>query len=207
MAEKGSVSTAPSPGNSACFRGLCLATALAIAPGILGPFNAASAQVDPAVVGGIRHEVMAQVTAESRAATAGAREGQVPSNIRISVKIVEFTPDTRFYSVVTADFGDVLEAHDGAGRPIWADTTCHRDRGLPKVSLLSVEGTIEGGLDGVRVSATPRRIGQRIPNDEIIVQKQVHDEGASSSDLDMVALTKASRLRIRLSLISRKCNL
>lgn len=164
------------------------------------------------LTGGVRHELRASVSAESRAPDTGGHDGDEKADLTISVRIIDIAPDSRFVSVVSTSFSALGRRESGresgTERIVWADSKCHVDRGLPKITLLAVEGTRGEGQAVVPISATPRHIGQFIPADEIIVQKQMPDQafnGLSGARLAMVALTQSSRLRIALSLNVQSC--
>jgi hypothetical protein len=163
-------------------RHAAFACALALLGAALGAGDAAAEET------GVRHELTASVAAGSPASGAGE-----PAGVTVTVRIVDIAPDSRFAALVSTDF-----AAPGP-RVIWADAKCHRDRGWPRVWLLAV--------DGPAISARPRHIGQRIPDDEIIVQKQLDGPGEPVTTLAMAARTTRSRLGVRLTLTLRPCRL
>jgi hypothetical protein len=185
---------------TAVFAPNLLVVLLALA-GASGTFPNSSAAQDTGTPRGVTHELAVSFMPEPRFGTGSS----FAADVTISVRIVDYAPDSRFFSTISARFLDT----DPPDRVIWADEKCHIDRGLPKIWLLAADGTIGRGASVSRVSARPRTIGQHLPADEIILQKQNVRQSTSGlmRALSMMAVTTGSGLQIKLTLMTQGCAL
>ena len=130
------------------------------------------------------------------------------ATMRISVRILDYSADARFYGVVQGNFSEFDPGKGAAAQEIWADQKCHRNRGLPRIWVLSINEKIEQSGTIFNISARPRHIGQRLPLDEIIVQN-IPNVGVSDTvqSLVMRAKPKNGWLGVKLSIKSTVCRL
>ncbi len=136
-----------------------------------------------------------------------ARKGAA-ADIQIDVRISDHAPNADFYGVVKTKFSNVREGQPAAEQTIWEAAKCHYDRGLPKISVLAIHGEITDGDTSTRVMALPRHIGKLMPDDEIVVSRQVpFGLNRDGAELLMRAATKASGLMVMLRLVTKHCDI
>jgi hypothetical protein len=106
--------------------------------------------------------------------------------------------------VLFADFA----AHDVVPeQEIWNDTKCHQRRGIPKMAVVEIEGSLKNGQAAVRsIAARPRHIGLILPTDEVMAGKK----GPAGFDkigsfTTTRTLTARSHLFVDLKLYSLNC--
>jgi hypothetical protein len=155
---------------------------------------------------GIRHSVVATLLSFSD--TIGARssveEPPPRADLRVFVSISDHAIESRFYGTVQAQFLDV-DPSAGAGEVLlWEDARCHRERGIPKISVVRIEGAIRRGERSIPLTALGRQLGRRVPLDEIIERKgPSDDDGRTLATID--ATTKASGIAVRIRLKGEPC--
>ena len=170
---------------------------------------------------GVRHVLTAAVEAERDPAAAignseqlgNARElsatvEEPSATLHVSLRILDYAPDSRFYGIVDGNFSDFDPGKGAPAREIWADRKCHRHRGFPKIWVLAITGRITRGKTFFDFAARPRHIGEWLPTDEIVMQKDRQtDLGDPNERIVMRARTTQSRLNVTLALTSTKCGL
>ena len=176
----------------------------------IGPFDDANAQsVDsPADATGVRHAISVSVELDRGTFASKENVAELAASIRIAVRVLDYAADSRFYGVVNGDFSDFDPSKGAVTQEIWADRKCHQNRGLPKIWVLAINGRIAQGARISDVSALPRHIGQLIPDDEIVVQK---DRRLNAEDptqtLAIQVKTKKSRVSVTLMVKTARCHL
>jgi hypothetical protein len=168
----------------------------------------AAVEADPdagADMGGSEQPGNAQelgATTKERTATAEAPR----ATIHVLLRILDYAPDSRFYGVVDAEFSDFELGTGAPAREIWADRKCHRHRGFPRIWVSAINGRITRGKTVFDVGARPRHIGEWLPTDEIIMQKDPQtNHGNPAQRLVIQARTTQSRVNVTLTLTSTKC--
>jgi len=168
--------------------------------------SAALPQPGRAAPKGIRHQVT--VALQPFASSLGGRTEATASRVdlRIFVQISDHAADSRFYGTAETLFTDV-DPSTGAGEAVvWEDVRCHRERGVPKITLVRIEGAVRAGDRSYPLTALARQIGLRVPADEIIERKGFTDDhGRTLMIID--AVTKASGVAVRIRLNGEACGL
>jgi hypothetical protein len=149
----------------------------------------------------VRHQLVASI--RPVASLSGAQQGARPANLRLQFQISDHARDSNFYGMVAAEFDTADLAAGAAEAVVWEDARCHSERGLPKITLVAVEGTISEGGKVVPFAAIIRQRGLRLPLDEIIARKDLSD--TSSAALAIQGETTRSRLRVGAKLLVRAC--
>ena len=170
----------------------------------------AKGQVGHATAGefGVRHALLVDIELDRVAASAKPKVGEIKADMRISVRILDYASDSRFYGVVVGSFSDFDPSVGTAAQEIWADQNCHHYRGLPRIWVLAINGRISQGETISDISARPRTIGLRLPPDEIILEKVLKtDISDPTQNLVMRVTTKRSPVGFRLILTSTVCRL
>ena len=112
-----------------------------------------------------------------------------------------------FFGTALATFADFAVADAPRERLVWQDTICHQDRGLPKISVVSLNGLVKAGETETLVAARPRHVGKHLPSDEIVPQ-QAFMMGTDQSGRFAVgtALSRESQVRITVKLYTIACD-
>jgi hypothetical protein len=157
---------------------------------------------------GVRHAIIAAVEADQDT-TAAKRDAEARNaTVDIVVRVLDYALDYRFYGVVDGKFSDFDPDSGAEAQEIWADQRCHQYRGLPRIWVLAINGKITRGDTVFDIAAQPRHVGQTVPKDELVTQKDRNEERDDpNQSVVTLATTTESRLRVKLTLKSTKCRL
>ena len=130
----------------------------------------------------------------------------------VTARIASHTNESTFSGDIVERFGAVdLEA--GAPlRLLWSDPQCHQDRGLPRLAVRRVTGTLDVGSATRTVDAVPRTIGKLVPEDEIYLDARNASENVElgsepgNSIRSLMFRTRLSHFLIVLRLSRIKCS-
>ena len=155
---------------------------------------------------GVRHEIF--VTFERPPPDILKEDARV--TVLVSVRISDHAPDADFFGVVRAVSSEFAadQSQLRVIQKLWADQQCHTNRGMPKVSFVSLFAKIKrpGGQDS-HFTALPRRIGKLIPEDEIALGHYWTGRDPARSDMVLTGRTKRSGLQVTLTLRTEYCNI
>lgn len=157
---------------------------------------------------GVRHRVTVTLLPISNPVgiSRPAQASPPRADLRIFVRISDHAIDSRFYGTAEARFSDVDTSTGGGETLVWEDARCHRERGIPKISLVRIEGAIRDGDKATPLTAVGRQIGLRVPADEIVERKGLaDDDGLTLTVID--ASTKSSGIAVRIRLKGERCAL
>ena len=155
---------------------------------------------------GVRHRVTVTLLpiANPVGASRLAQASPPRADLRIFVQISDHAIDSRFYGTAEARFSDVDTSTGGGETLVWEDARCHRERGIPKISLVRIEGAIRDGDKATPLTAVGRQVGLRVPPDEIVERKGLaDDDGLTLTVID--AITKMSGIAVRVRLQGERC--
>jgi len=144
---------------------------------------------------------------DGEASKAEGEEEAPKATVDAAVRILDYAHDYRFYGVVHAKFSDFDPREGAPAEEIWKDPVCHENRGLPKIQVLAISGRITEGETSTEIAALPRHIGEWVPVDEIVMQRD-RPAGPNydpNQSLVMVAKTSQSHLAVKLVLNSTSC--
>jgi hypothetical protein len=157
---------------------------------------------------GIRHAIVAAVGTDHDAASAEGDGEATTASVDVVVRIFDYASDYRFYGVVDGKFSGFDLTKGAAAQEIWADRKCHENRGYPRIWVLSINGRVARGGKFFDIAARPRHIGELVPRDEIVMQKDREMEFSNpNQSLVTFARTTESRLSVKLTLNATKCRL
>jgi hypothetical protein len=157
---------------------------------------------------GVRHALIAAIEADQDAATAKRDVKARNATVDIELRILNYASDYRFYGVVDGKFSDFDPGSGSEAQQIWADQRCHQYRGLPRIWVLAINGRITRGETVLDIAARPRHVGELVPKDEIVTQKDRNVElNDPNQSVVTLARTTESRLSVKLTLKSTKCRL
>lgn len=149
---------------------------------------------------GVRHQINASIRTAGHSPHA---HGHVMA-IRLHVQVSDHAPDLSFYGIVKAEFTDFNPLKGSPEKTVWEDSRCHRERGLPKLTPVAVDGEIETATGRRIITARIRRRGLRMPSDEIIIRKDLRVEDSHTA-MAIRSETSASGLLIGLRLLQYRC--
>ena len=156
---------------------------------------------------GVRHAIIADIEADQDPAVARQDAKAGDASLDILVRILDYASDSRFFGVVDGKFPS-FDLGKGAEAQIWADTKCHQNRGFPKIWVLAINGRITRGETVFDIAARPRHVGELLPKDEVVTQRDPLVElNDPNQNLVTLARTTDSRISVKLTLKSTKCRL
>ena len=146
---------------------------------------------------GANSRFLQQSTGEEYAAT-----------LTVKIRISDHSQETNFFGEVPTTVSDFNPIKGSREQEVWQDTECHHERGLPKMTVVSIDGQITNGKKKLAISARYRRLGFLLPGDEVMAAKRL-DSGADDrgSFVATRTETKQSRLLVDLRLYFVPCDL
>ena len=157
---------------------------------------------------GVRHSIIAGLELDPAVITAKSSLEPLKASVLVSVRILDYALDARFYGIVNINFFEVNPSMGPALQEVWADHQCHQSRGWPHIWVLAIDGKIAQGETISNISARPRHIGVWLPNDEIVMQKvAIMNLSNPNQSLIIRAKTTQSRVSVKLTINSIRCSL
>lgn len=157
---------------------------------------------------GVRHVIIATVEAGRDTAAPKQDAEKRSATVDVMVRVLSYASDYRFYGVVDGKFSDFDPDSGAKAQEIWAEGKCHQDRGLPRLWVLAINGKITRGDRTFDIAARPRHVGELVPKDEVVTQRDRNVEvNDPNQNLVTLARTTESRINITLNLKSAKCRL
>jgi hypothetical protein len=157
---------------------------------------------------GVRHAIIAAIEADQDTAAANRGAEARSAAVDIMVRILDYASDYRFYGVVDGKFSSFDPGIGAEAQEIWADQKCHQYRGLPRIWILAINGKSTRGETAFDIAARPRHVGELVPKDEVVTQKDRNVElDDPNQSVVTLAKTTESRLSVKLTLKSTKCRL
>ena len=100
----------------------------------------------------------------------GSRELR-QATLTVKVRISAHSQETNFFGDVLATVSGFDLGKGSREKEIWKDAQCHHERGFPKLTVTSVDGSIATEQKNVPVTARFRRLGLLLPGDEVMAAK------------------------------------
>lgn len=88
------------------------------------------------------------------------------ASLTVQLRISAHADGSRYFGHPSQTF-DFKLSEGSEEKLFWQDSACHPRRGLPKISIVGIDGQMEQGGKRVEVTARPRKLGTRLPPDEI----------------------------------------
>jgi hypothetical protein len=128
-------------------------------------YGQASAQKIDYATSGIRFRLVASIKADPKYAKQNydGAIGSLAAMVRISAHATE----SQFFGVAFDKASDFSVVNGSAEQMIWEETKCHQRRGLPKETVMSMDGSIATDKAKTNIHARVRHIGLPLPSDEI----------------------------------------
>jgi hypothetical protein len=158
---------------------------------------------------GIRHVLILAI--KSALASPNMQRGSdesLTATLTVVVRISDHSQETNFFGNVRTTVSDFDLTKGSREREIWKDARCHHERGLPKMTVLAVDGVIAAGPRKRLIVAHFRQIGLLLPSDEVMASKRFA-RGVDNIGPFIVTRTqtKRSRLFVDLKLYILSCDL
>jgi len=169
---------------------------------------------------GVMHEITASVRADAdspflRQDQSRDQSQDQTATLTAVLRISFHALESRFYGKVPVRFENASLRTASPEQTVWAETKCHHERGLPKVTVLSVDGSV-GTADNAKatpapaaitmISARARELGRHLPLDEVAAASALQgDEDANGSVMRFRARTTQSRLIVEIAIHTRAC--
>jgi hypothetical protein len=171
-------------------------------------FSAAKAQSlnEDVREAGVGHSLVASVVSDRDSGSVGQDANSAKVTVDVSVRVLDYAHDYRFYGVVHGKFSDFDPGQGAAAQEIWADPVCHQNRGLPTITVLAIDGQITRQQKSSDITARPRIIGGRLPVDEIVVQRDRLAGGLSNPNQSLVMLAGTSQSHLIVKLVLKTAN-
>jgi len=143
-----------------------LSSSLAAAAVLVSMSGATMAQSNaPAPAGnGVWFQVKAAIKPDPTSADEG--RGEARASLAVQLRISAHADGSNFYGHPAQSF-DFKLSDGSAEKLFWQDSACHPRRGLPKITVVAVDGTLERDGKKVDVNARPRTLGMKLPKDEL----------------------------------------
>jgi hypothetical protein len=155
---------------------------------------------------GLSHRIYVSVRFDP--ASPHRRQAAARATLTALVRISDHAREASFFGVVLATFADFAVAEAPPERLVWQDAGCHQDRGAPKVAVVSLNGVVTSPQGEAAIAARPRRLGQRLPADEL-VPGQAFVLGSDRIGRFAVrqAATRQSRIEVEVKISTVVCDM
>jgi hypothetical protein len=168
----------------------------------------AAAHAGPADLSGVRFQIAASVKANLASPQAKETYDHGTASLSVTIRISSHATGSQFYGEVTRTFTNISLLAGSPEQVFWQDQTCHQRRGLPKTTVIAVDGTISAARDQHDIHAAARRLGLHLPSDEVAAATKLPtgDDGK----LRFIAFrseTKRSFLLVDVKIYESDCDL
>jgi hypothetical protein len=181
--------------------GLAIARILFPASFLIVPASIALDDATALEAAGVKHALAVSIGADPK--MTGARGG-----LTLVVRVSAHAQNANFAGEIPVAFEDTDLSAQTPFREIWSEKTCHERRGLPRIWVLRLTGTIAAGDDKTAIKAEMRQIGMLLPDDELRTEQRVAASNTTdSSERILQARTLKSHLLVQLKLTSTACAL
>jgi hypothetical protein len=115
-------------------------------------------------ISGSRFRIAASIKTDS---TSMRYYDHANASLAVTIRISAHARESQFFGEVSKVFTK-FSVNDGSAEMLfWQDARCHQRRGLPKTTVVGVDGSIVGANGNINVHARPRQLGLPLPLDEI----------------------------------------
>jgi hypothetical protein len=147
---------------------------LALTAGINFLASTAGAQVVPSSdraidyqKSGIRFQIKASIKAVPGAPYLKREDDRTRASLDLKLRISAHAMGSNYFGVNSETFSDFRLAEGSEEKLFWQDDRCHQRRGLPKLTVTAIDGSIQAENGRIDVVARPRLLGKKLPADEI----------------------------------------
>jgi hypothetical protein len=195
----------PGIGCGSCLGVLLTVAGLAMAGGVAAQPNAAPS---PGSVTGVRHQIVASVRADWAYYGQSGRDAPDHATLTAQVLISDISQEFHFFGGVRAEFADISPAEGSPEQKIWEDPGCHHERGLPKFTVIAIDGELTIANKPVAINARIRQLGLLLPTDEITQGRRLLSGTDPVGPYTVTRVeTRQSHLFLDLKLYTSKCSI
>jgi len=116
---------------------------------------------------GIRFQIKASIKAAPGSPYVKRDDDKSAASLDVKLRISAHAAESNYFGVNTETFPAFRLTEGSVERLFWQDAACHQRRGLPKVTVTAIDGSIQTESGRIDVAARPRQIGKLVPADEI----------------------------------------
>lgn len=158
---------------------------------------------------GVRHVLYLAVKMDPNSAVLGqSLSDGLTATLTLQVRVSAHFQETDFYGVIPITILDFDPLKGSDPREVWKDARCHHPRGLPKVTLVAVDGSATIGQNKVPIAAYYRKIGRLLPEDEVTASRRLNTGTDQVGPFITTRTeTRQSRLLVDMKLYSLPCDL
>jgi hypothetical protein len=157
---------------------------------------------------GIKFRVTASITSDPASPYAKKSYQNGTASLAVKVRISSHARESRFYGEVIQRFSDFYPNAGSDEKMVWEESTCHQRRGLPKVTVTFIDGSIRDDKTQIAVAAQVRQRGMRLPLDEITPGMKIASGTDSVGPFSVYrAATKLSHLLVNVKVYAFDCQL
>lgn len=157
---------------------------------------------------GIRFEIKASIKAMPGSPHVKSDDDTNRASLEVKLRISAHATESRFFGVKSATFSDFRLAEGSEEKVFLLESRCHQRRGLPKVTVVAIDGSIQTDKGRVDVAARPRQLGRVLPPDEISAgARQPNGADKIGPFVGYASQTSASRLSVNVKIYTIDCPL
>ena len=116
---------------------------------------------------GIRFQIKGSIKAAPTSPYLKRDDDRSRASLDVKLRISSHAVESNYFGVNTESFSDFQMAKGSEESLFWQDDRCHQRRGLPKLTVTAIDGSIEAEGGRIDVAARPRQLGRHLPADEI----------------------------------------
>lgn len=164
----------------------------------------------PATGRGIRHVLYVAIKSDNPDLTGSAHNSPDAdaATITVKIRISDHSPETNFFGEVPTTVPHLDLINGSHEQKVWEDAACHHERGFPKMTVVSVNGSMMEGQQKFTVDAHIRRIGLPLPGDEVMEASSLaFGRDGRGSFIETRTETRQSCLSVDLKMYMLPCGL
>ncbi|MDP2296009.1 MAG: hypothetical protein Q8M24_11180 [Pseudolabrys sp.] len=157
---------------------------------------------------GIRFEIEASIKAMPGSPHVKSDDDKNRASLEVKLRISAHATESRFFGVNAATFTDFKLAEGSEEKVFLRESRCHQRRGLPKVTVTAIDGSIQTDKGRVDITARPRQLGRVLPPDEISAgARQPSGADKIGPFVGYASQTSVSRLSVNVKIYTIDCPL
>jgi hypothetical protein len=116
---------------------------------------------------GIKFRLVASIKADSGSPDAKSLYAQAKASLTVKIRISSHALGSQFFGEVSRTFLDFSPLDGSAAQLFWQDAHCHQRRGLPKATVIAMDGFVTTERGQVKIHAHSEVLGLMLPHDVI----------------------------------------
>lgn len=157
---------------------------------------------------GIRFQIKASIKAAPGSPYLKREDDRTRGSLDLKLRISAHAMESNYFGVNSATFSDFRLADGSEEKLFWQDDRCHQRRGLPKLSVTAIDGSIQTDSSRINVVARPRVLGIRLPVDEISAgMPRPSGINKNGTFIAFAAKTSTSNLLVDIKIYTFDCSL